>query len=828
MKRQFWWLLTLGFVLLGLTAGTSLAQTDNVIGNGDLETATPFFWSPGATGGTLTWSMDEAHNGTHSLKIEKTTTGTAASWITGNQANTYWNAAADVLYDIGGWVMVESGASASATTEGQRIGLLFTFKDAGGSDIVAPQFIAADPSDNAWQNVTSQVLLTSAPTTVTCQAIIESGATGTAYFDEFAFGSDPWTAGFFGDDVETPAGWMHWADGTQGYANADTSSMAHSGDYVAKLIENDTNDDEMVFYSIPYPATASTDYIVGMWAKSIGVNEDPSFYPSAVMHDEGSYINNRANLCFFFHSGDIDNSWSLTGGDQFLYVDQRAADVDWKGYWGLVTSPEDATGLSVRARYNNFNTGTTLYDDFFAYKVVAGPNLVTNGDQETMMPFFWSAGQTGGTLTWADDDAHNGSRSLKIEKTATGTAASWMTGNQANTYWNAAADVLYDIGGWVKVAAGATASETTEGQRIGLVFSFKDAGGSDIVAPQFLAADPTNNDWQNVTGQVLLTAVPATVTCEAIVEASATGTAWFDEFAFGSDPWTAGFFGDDVETPDGWMHWADGTQGFANMVDVGTDAHSGTHVAKLLEEDTNDDEMVYYSVPTAVEPNTWYEFSVWVNEVSLGAPADSLIASGVMKDDGSYLNDRANLCFFFHAGDIENSWSTTGGDQFMYFTADTASEGNWIHYRGAALSPEDATGASIRARFNNFNVDEVWYDDFEIRKLTVQEVSTVPDDPRDGYSSLPDGAILKQNYPNPFNSTTNISYTLPKTQQVSVALFDVLGRQIATLYDGVQTAGSHTFSLNLSELDLNLSSGIYFYRLSTPESQMTRKMVYMK
>jgi len=830
MKRPFGWLLALGLMILVLTAGTSLAQlADNVIGNGDLESRGPFFWDYGDTGGdaSFEWTQEQAHNGTHSLKIVKTTTGEAASLITGNQANTYWNAAADVLYDLGGWVMVESGASASATTEGERIGLRFTFKDAGGSDIVAPVFLAADPSDNAWQQVTGQVLLTAVPETITCEVIIEASATGTAYFDEFSFGSDPWTAGFFGDDVETPAGWMHWADGTQGYANADTSSMAHSGDYVAKLIENDSNDDEMVFYSIPYPASPSTDYIVGAWAKSIGVNYDESFYPSAIMSGEGSYINDRANVCFFFHAGDIDHSWSLTGGDQFFYLDQRAADVDWEGYGGIVTSPEDATGISMRARYNNFNTGTTLYDDFFALKVSAGDNLVVNGDLETVTPFFWSAGQTGGTLTWADDDAHNGTHSLKIEKTSTGTAASWMTGNQANTYWNAASDVLYDLGGWVNIASGASASATTDGERIGLLFTFKDDGGADIVAPTFLAADPAVSDWQQVTGQVLLTAVPATITCEAIIEANATGTAWFDEFSFGSDPWTAGFFGDDVETPAGWMHWADGTQGYANLVDVGSEAHSGTHVAKLLEEDANDDEMVFYSIPNSVEPETWYEFSVWVRTDNVSPIGDSLIASGVLSGDGAYLNNRANICFFFHSGDIDHSWSLTGGDQFIYFAAQTDSTG-WTQYRGVSMSPNDATGASVRARFNNFNQGEVWYDDFEIRKLTVQEVLTMPEQPGDRYSALPDGAVLQQNYPNPFNASTLISYSLPKTSHVSIELFDLLGRQIATLYEGVQTAGSHSISLNLAEHDMHLSSGIYFYRLSTPESQMTRKMVYMK
>jgi hypothetical protein len=69
MKKPFVWLLTLGFVILGLTAGTALAQTDNVIGNGDLENRGPFFWDYGDTGGDFQWSTEQAHNGIYSLKI---------------------------------------------------------------------------------------------------------------------------------------------------------------------------------------------------------------------------------------------------------------------------------------------------------------------------------------------------------------------------------------------------------------------------------------------------------------------------------------------------------------------------------------------------------------------------------------------------------------------------------------------------------------------------------------------------------------------------------------------------------------------------------------
>jgi len=69
---------------------------------------------------------------------------------------------------------------------------------------------------------------------------------------------------------------------------------------------------------------------------------------------------------------------------------------------------------------------------------------------------------------------------------------------------------------------------------------------------------------------------------------------------------------------------------------------------------------------------------------------------------------------------------------------------------------------------------------------------------------------LSQNYPNPFNPTTKINYDLPKDGKVSIKLFDISGREVATLVNEVQPAGYYTINFNGS----NLSSGAYFYRIS--------------
>ena len=83
---------------------------------------------------------------------------------------------------------------------------------------------------------------------------------------------------------------------------------------------------------------------------------------------------------------------------------------------------------------------------------------------------------------------------------------------------------------------------------------------------------------------------------------------------------------------------------------------------------------------------------------------------------------------------------------------------------------------------------------------------------------------LLGNYPNPFNPTTVITYHVTTPGQVSLKVYDVLGREVATLVNGIQSEGVYNQQFNGS----HLSSGIYFYRLVAPGINETRKMLFAK
>ena len=89
---------------------------------------------------------------------------------------------------------------------------------------------------------------------------------------------------------------------------------------------------------------------------------------------------------------------------------------------------------------------------------------------------------------------------------------------------------------------------------------------------------------------------------------------------------------------------------------------------------------------------------------------------------------------------------------------------------------------------------------------------------------VPETITLGQNYPNPFNPTTTIEYQLEKAQDVRLAVYDVLGRQVALLADGVQPAGTFHADFDAS----SLASGMYLYKLETESSTLTRMMTLLK
>ena len=116
------------------------------------------------------------------------------------------------------------------------------------------------------------------------------------------------------------------------------------------------------------------------------------------------------------------------------------------------------------------------------------------------------------------------------------------------------------------------------------------------------------------------------------------------------------------------------------------------------------------------------------------------------------------------------------------------------------------------------------YIDLPIESAAGMVTQNLLIDENETISNIPFEYSLMQNYPNPFNPATTINYTLAAAGKVEIKVYDILGREVMTLVNDFQDAGSHSVFFNAA----SLSSGIYFYRINSGSFQDVKKMVLVK
>ncbi len=816
-----------------LLISLSFVFAENLLVNPGMEDQTLAFWTPlNGTFGTDVGVTDAAmaYAGFHSFMITKAAaSANMVGWESVNNADLYWNNAAVATYTLKAQIKL-AGVNTAPANDDAKIGVMYEFLDGSGNVLVAENIWADQTAADAdWTEFSSVVILTAEPAEVTAKLIMGKDATGTAYFDNVACGSDPWSMGLFNGNAETVTGWLSWYASDNGSYGTVTMNDAHSGDYAQELYKPDTTSStsEIVYYSIPAPVTAGELYKIGFWAKTVGVNDSSAFEASYILKDR---LDDRLGITYFFHTDDpIDSGWSLSGGDKFVYVDQTTTDTEWTHYTVIERAPEDATGISVRSRYTSNPTGLTYFDDFSVERMAeTGDEIMGNAGLEDQMPNFWTPlNGTFGTDVGVTDAAasYSGMHSFMITKAAaSANMVGWQSANNADLYWNNAAIATYTIGGWVKLA-GVNTAPANDDAKIGLMFEFLDASGNVLVAEN-LWADQTNADadWAELTSVTILTAEPAEVNVKMVMGKDATGTVYFDNVGCGSDPWSMGLFNGNAETINGWLNWYASDNGSYGTVTM-NDAHSGDYSQELFKPDTTSStsEIVYYSIPYPVEAGEWYKVGFWAKTVGVN-DSSAYEPSYIRKDrdDG-----RIGITYFFHTDDpINSGWSLSGGDKFVYIDQ-TTTDTDWTFYEVAEQAPEDATGISVRARYTSNPTGLTYFDDYTVQKLAARPVVSIDDDYH--MTQTPDVYQLSQNYPNPFNPTTKIEFTTPVDGIVSLDIYNVLGQKIKTLYSGQTSAGHHSVTWDATNASGEaMSTGVYIYMLSGVNGQVSQKMVLIR
>ncbi len=145
---------------------------------------------------------------------------------------------------------------------------------------------------------------------------------------------------------------------------------------------------------------------------------------------------------------------------------------------------------------------------------------------------------------------------------------------------------------------------------------------------------------------------------------------------------------------------------------------------------------------------------------------------------------------------------------------------HWFTFPDSLLHAGDnQISLSLRITGNNTYAD-IMYDYVRLEAWGTSTITGV----KDIGALMPTHFALYQNYPNPFNPATTISYSLDKPGYVSLNVYDILGRRVATLIDSRQSVGEHSVRFDASRL----ASGLYIYRLEANGNAISRKMMLIK
>ena len=189
----------------------------------------------------------------------------------------------------------------------------------------------------------------------------------------------------------------------------------------------------------------------------------------------------------------------------------------------------------------------------------------------------------------------------------------------------------------------------------------------------------------------------------------------------------------------------------------------------------------------------------------------------------------------YRSGDDGNQWQkVSNGMNAYYVYAITVDVDNYVYVSswasGVFVSTDPISSSFQSIGLGGIGVSSIMMNpvsstlfagtsDGKIYKK-VSSVTGVDDE----IFELPTEFDLKQNYPNPFNPSTTINFSIPETGKYSMKIYNILGQEVAILFNREFKPGVHNVAFSAS----GFASGIYFYRLTGNNVNITKKMVLMK
>jgi hypothetical protein len=233
------------------------------------------------------------------------------------------------------------------------------------------------------------------------------------------------------------------------------------------------------------------------------------------------------------------------------------------------------------------------------------------------------------------------------------------------------------------------------------------------------------------------------------------------------------------------------------------------------------DPTTLYIVKRCDKTGSWVCLSTTVSGNALVATGLTDFSDFAIAGDEALPVELASFVSLVNGRNVTLNWSTVTETNNAGFDIERSSNGEWTTVGNVA-----GNGTSAEAHnysFTDRNLSAGTYS-YRLKQTDINgnfEYFTLNNEVNIG---TPNSFNLSQNYPNPFNPSTKINFDLPYDSKVSLKIFDMSGKEVATLVNEVKTAGYYSINFNAA----SLSSGIYFYSISAGNFTATKKMMLIK
>ncbi len=242
----------------------------------------------------------------------------------------------------------------------------------------------------------------------------------------------------------------------------------------------------------------------------------------------------------------------------------------------------------------------------------------------------------------------------------------------------------------------------------------------------------------------------------------------------------------------------------------------------------------YYYEDECIEPNPMDEYWYWLESVDLGGmtyiygPTNLIIPNCVLSTFVVEYLDNIPTLYWMTASETDNiGWNIYRSINDSSFASAEMINVELIPGQGTTSEPTNYIYTDEDAEANPGDVLWYWLESIDFgggSYIYYPPANLVIPVAVDESHSHPVDIVLYQNYPNPFKTSTQISFSLPHPDKVTIQIYNLKGQLVETLIDENKQAGIHTLEWNAE----NASSGIYFMKLLTVEREIIRKLVIIK